>query len=505
MSDSKPAPDSQTKFDQLQKKLVPLWKSIERFNQDPQPIVVVPSMSIDAIDSGAVIQAYEERFLFLLLLLRQPRARLIYVTSRTIQPSIIDYYLDLLPGVIPSHARQRLFLPSPMDGSVRPLSEKLLERPRLIERIRSLIMDPDRAHLVPFNTTNREQELALQLGIPMYGADPKFFPLGTKSGCRTIFMEENVPHPLGIENLGSKEELIEAIAQMRARKPSIKQVLVKLNEGVSGEGNAVIDLTGLPVGGDADPGREKAMLEERLHAMQFELKGATYDSYMQKLQERKGVVEERIVGNDIRSPSVQLRVTPLGAVELLSTHDQLLGGPSGQSYLGCVFPADPGYAALITQEAAKVGKRLAKEGVIGRFALDFVVVRSNGKWDPYAIEINLRKGGTTHPFLTLQFLTDGAYNPNTGIFTAPNGQQKFFVASDHVESPRYRTLTPDDLFDIVVRHGLHFGQTRQTGVVFHMMSALGELGRMGLTAVGNSHEEAKATYTRALAVLDQEA
>jgi len=37
-----------------------------------------------------------------------------------------------------------------------------------------------------------------------------------------------------------------------------------------------------------------------------------------------------------------------------------------------------------------------------------------------------------------------------------------------------------------------------------MMSALGELGRTGLTAVGNSHEEAKATYERAVAVLDQE-
>jgi hypothetical protein len=335
----------------------------------------------------------------------------------------------------------------------------------------------------------------------MYGADPKLFPLGTKSGCRKIFMEENVPHPLGVENLGSKEELIEAIVQMRATKPSIKQVLAKLNEGVSGEGNAVIDLTGLPVPGDP---KEKAMIEERLRAMQFELPRVTYDSYMQKLQERKGVVEERILGEEIRSPSVQLRVTPLGAVELLSTHDQLLGGPSGQSYLGCVFPADSGYATLITREAAKVGKRLAKEGVIGRFALDFVVVRSNGKWEPYAIEINLRKGGTTHPFLTLQFLTDGCYNPETAIFTAPNGQQKFFVASDHVESPSYRTLTPDDLFDIVVRHDLHFGQTRQTGVVFHMMSALGELGRTGLTAVGNSHEDAKATYERAVAVLDQE-
>src|SRR5215813_4853258 len=118
MSERKVDSGPNAQFDQLQKKLVPLWKSIERFNQDPQTIVVVPSMSIDAITSGAVMQAYEERFLFLLLLLRQPRARLIYVTSQTILPSIIDYYLALLPGVIPSHARQRLFLISPLDLSM---------------------------------------------------------------------------------------------------------------------------------------------------------------------------------------------------------------------------------------------------------------------------------------------------------------------------------------------------------------------------------------------------
>src|SRR5881296_4792281 len=266
--------DSQAEFDQLQKKLVPLWKSIEHFNQDPQTIVVVPSMSIDAIGSGALMQAYEERFLFLLLLLRQPRARLIYVTSQTILPSIIDYYLDLLPGVIPSHARPRLFLLSPLDGSVRPLSEKLLERPRLIERIRSLISDPDRAHLVPFNTTTREKDLALRLGIPMYGADPKFFSLGTKSGCRKIFQEEEVSHPLGYENLASADDVIEAITQMRTRKPSIKQVLIKLNEGVSGEGNALVDLSGLPPSEDSDA---RAALQDRLRAMRFELKGITYD------------------------------------------------------------------------------------------------------------------------------------------------------------------------------------------------------------------------------------
>src|SRR5438876_3267909 len=120
-------------------------------------------------------------------------------------------------------------------------------------------------------------------------------------------MDENVPYPLGREDIGSKEDLVEAIAQMRATKPSIRQVMVKLNEGVSGEGNAVIDLTGLPAPGNS---KEVAMLEERLRAMQFELEGVTYDTYMKMLQERKGVVEERIMGEEFRSPSVQLRVTP---------------------------------------------------------------------------------------------------------------------------------------------------------------------------------------------------
>src|SRR6478672_12311135 len=137
-------------FDELQARLVPLWKSIERMNQDEQTIVVVPSLTLDIGDrAGVTIQAYEERFLFLLLLLRQPRARLIYVTSLSILPSTVDYYLGLLPGVIVSHARSRLFLVSPQDRSPRPLTVKLLERPQLIERIRSIIVDCDRAHLVP--------------------------------------------------------------------------------------------------------------------------------------------------------------------------------------------------------------------------------------------------------------------------------------------------------------------------------------------------------------------
>src|SRR5262249_45950230 len=161
----------------------------------------------------------------------------------------------------------------------------------------------------------------------------------------------------------------------------------KLNEGVSGEGNALVDLRDLPAPGSSG---ERAALKQRLREMSFEVEDLEFDAYLEKLQTTGGVLEERISGSAFRSPSVQLRVTPAGEVQLLSTHDQLLGGPSGQSYLGCVFPADPAYAVAITEEARKVGERLAREGVLGRFALDFVVVRDGDEeWSPYAIEINL--------------------------------------------------------------------------------------------------------------------
>ena len=85
------------------------------------------------------------------------------------------------------------------------------------------------------------------------------------------------------------------------------------------------------------------------------------------------------------------------------------------------------------------------------------------------------------------------------------GREKHLVATDHLESDSLRALAVDDLFDIVARHGLHFDQARQVGVVFHMISCLTENGRVGLTAVGDTPEHAQELYERAERILLDEA
>ena len=108
-----------------------LWQSVDIFDQDDYDILVVPSYSIDQ-EIGQKVAGflhYEERLLFSLIRLRNPKTRVIYVTALPLCPIVIDYYLQLLPGIPFSHARERLMLISTYDGSLKPLTQKILERP----------------------------------------------------------------------------------------------------------------------------------------------------------------------------------------------------------------------------------------------------------------------------------------------------------------------------------------------------------------------------------------
>jgi PGM1 C-terminal domain len=503
-------PETIQRFKALQASLSDRWQLMETDEQGDTDILVVPSFSVDQQELQKVdgFLHYEERLLFSLIRLRNPRTRLIYVTSEPLPPIVIDYYLQLLPGIPFSHARDRLLLVPIYDRSLKPLSQKILERPRLMERIRNALR-PDRSYMVCYNSTHLERSLSVGLGIPLLAADPELLYWGTKSGSRQIFAECGLPHPDGSDLVKTVEDLVKESALLWERQPHLQRMVVKLNEGFSGEGNGVLDLKPLYSKLRPQPSLSERMdlLGAHLPALAFESATESWAHYGDRIPILGAIVESYIEGKPKHSPSFQGRVTPNGEVEALSTHDQILGGPNGQVYLGCRFPADDLYRLQLQELGLKVGRNLAEKGVFERFGVDFVVVpksEDGADWDIQAIEINLRKGGTTHPFMTLKLLTNGDYDTHTGLFTGQKGTPKYYVASDNLQKPNYRGLLPNDLMDIIAHHHLHFDSGSETGSVFHLMGCLSEFGKVGLTSIGNSPAEADAIYRQAAQVLDAE-
>lgn len=491
-----------TRFQQLQKRFAGHYQEIFYNDLAEKTVVIVPSLTLDRkmLESVTGHMHYEERLLCLLMLLRMPRTTVIYVSSQPIDASIIDYYLHLLPGITGYHARQRLHLFSCYDGSSASLTQKILDRPRVVNRIRALIVKPELAHMVCFNVTELEAKLSEQLDIPVYGCDPALSYLGSKSGSRDIFRQLNVPMPEGFENLEDEEGIVQALVRLKQQNPLLKRAVVKINEGFSGDGNAIFHYDGLDAG---SLNLQEEIMEHLPERLSIVANGMGYTNYMNGFKNLGGIVEEFMEGAIKQSPSVQCRINPLGVCDIISTHDQVLGGESGQVFLGATFPARKEYSRELAIPAMSIAGAMQQLGVLGRFGIDFLSVYRNGAWFHYAIEINLRKGGTTHPFLMLQFLTNGEYDMQSGEYRMPNGQSRYYFASDNVENARYKGLTPHDLIDIAMCHKLLYDGAKQCGVMFHMIGALSEFGKLGMVCIGCSHEEARAYFEKTINVLNQ--
>lgn len=485
-------------FRALKPRLTEVWEALTTADDSHCTSVVVPSLTLDQgeLSKLAGVAYYEERLLFLLIRLRNPRAHVVYVTSQPVHPMILDYYLNLLAGVPAAHARARLTMLCCHDGSPRPLTQKIIERPRLVQRIREAIPDPHRAYLTVFNSTPLERKLAVLLGVPLNGLDPDLQYYGTKSGSRRVFEQAGVPYPAGFEDLHTEDDVLKALTELRQQRPAVRRAIVKLNESFSGEGNAVFTYPPEPGGDMAGALASVALPTEDVGRSHF------FDEY----RRMGGVVEEYVEAAEKHSPSVQLRTSPNGGVHAISTHDQILGGPQGQTYLGCRFPARADYRQPMAGLADRIGAVLAEKGVVSRFGVDFLASRQQpgDPWTLQALEINLRLLGTTHPFLALSFLTGGNLDPATGGFLSIGGRPKFYRATDNLRSERYRSLVPEDVIDIVTDHRLHYNHRTESGVLFHLIGAVSEFGKLGVTAIANTPEEADALYEHTLEVLDRE-
>lgn len=489
-------------FKELQKQFSWQYESAFPNRLAAKSVVIVPSLTLDTEMLSKVdgVIHYEERLLCLLLLLRMPNTHVVYVTSMPVHNIIMDYYLHLLPGITNYHARQRLTTLSCFDSSNKSLTQKVLDRPRLIERIRKSIPPGHVAHLACFNVTEAERTLAVKLKMPIFGCDPDLSYLGTKAFSRKIFKECNVQTPEGFEDCKSEDDIINSLFKLKTIFPELNKAVVKLNDGFSGEGNAIFSFAGAPVNEYLQLWIRE-VLPQRLQIVAHDL---VYGTYLEKFCGMGGVVEVFIDGEQKTFPSVQCRITPPGGTEIVSTHEQVIGGPIGQVFLGAHFPANIEYSITLGSIAKCITEKLKSYGVLGRFSIDFISTKENNEWKHYAIEINLRKGGTTHPYLMLQYLTDGEYDAATGVYLTATGQTRYYFCSDNLKSDDYKGLTPHDLIEIATANEILYNGSTQQGVMFHMIGALSQYGKLGILCIGANTEITTELYNRTIEVLNRE-
>jgi len=159
-------------FRDLQRQLQPAWGQEHGTCGLDVDLLMVPSLSVDPAELDLITGSvhYEERQLFSLIRLRDPGVRMVYVTSKLLPDLVVDAVLELLPGVPTAHARRRLQLFDTDDGSSRPLTAKLLERPALLIRIAEQLR-PGKSFIACYVVTELEKELSERSGGGALGTE----------------------------------------------------------------------------------------------------------------------------------------------------------------------------------------------------------------------------------------------------------------------------------------------------------------------------------------------
>jgi len=466
-------------FDTRQRGLLDAWRANAWGSEEDHVVVLLPSFSLGPTILShyrARLGPLEHRYLVAALMLRSiPGADLFLVTCAEPGDEVIDYYARLAFPDNPQRLKQRLHVLVVPDSSARGISAKLLDRPDLIEHLRARIGGRP-ALLEAWNVTDDEVAVGLALGVPVNGTSPALWPLGFKSAGRRLFREAGVPTPAGCEEVHDAEEVAAAIATIRRSRPRLSEVVVKQDNSGAGDGNWVVPTN--------SSGRRIP-----LQSLSRECLRDAPEWFAQDLVSG-GIVEEMVRGREVTSPSAQIDIGADGSVRVLATHEQVLGGDNGQVFVGCRFPADPAYAGVLASHARSVGELLAGHGVLGRVAVDFVCVLRRGSWAVFALEINLRRGGTTHPYTVLRHLVPGSYDEKAGRWVAEDGTTRCYRADDSLQHADWLGMSRSTAIQAVEDAGLGFDNATGTGVVLHMLSGLAVDGRMGLTAIGRTPDEA---------------
>lgn len=427
-----------------------------------------------------------ERVLCYLDDLRDPRARIVAITSAPVAPDTIEYHLrDIFrfDDRTAEDARERLTLLAPRAHGARPLDELVRQDDQIMEILRRTVHADPSATIVNFAASPPTDELAREIGsVPEEGDHLFTDRWGGKAGGKEILLRAQVAVPEGsAELVRSEAAVVSAIGRLASGSHRPRRALVKLsaNTWTASIGNVIIDCDELRRTGDLIASAEAIRMPA--------------DDFRRELTDG-GAIVEKFIDDVAASPSALGRIEDDGTVSAIVCHEQVL--VNGQ-YWGCRSARDEGWRATMIHALQRTGAVLSGLGHHGSFGVDFVTAPGRGL---LAVEVNLRKVGPSHVVRYAEALT-GAKVGEDGLLHRPDGQAVHYTHRRLLEPDVLGKLHPRSAVERLRQEGLLYHPGTGKGVALHVLGALNTCGLVELTALAPSIEIAEAYREAAEAVL----
>ncbi|KVF36238.1 hypothetical protein WJ21_16615 [Burkholderia vietnamiensis] len=442
-------------------------------------IVFIPSISFDGLTDKYLIglNCFEERNLYYLACLSNPKTRFIAVLSSTVEDSFIDYCVDHVARarlIDSASLRERFEIVRIPTVSDENLSHALFRQPVVLESLQQRIRRTANPIIDFWLVSPEEIRLATALNCPYYGLPESALQFDNKSNARGLFKEIGLRIPEGEEHIDSPIEAWLALKRL-VERTSASEYLIKLNCEEAGKGIAIVDRESILQPFEKFAGLIKAPT------------GIPVDEFVEALCRQGATVEAFIAASIKACPSVKMEVLADGSVRNLATHDQVL---NGLAYSGARFPAAESYRSELIRIGYQVAEAAGQRGARGIVSVDFLATKNSPSepWTLWGMEINARKGATTHPYYWTRWLTGSDYSVDTGTLTCDAGET-VYCASEFFSDPHLHLVPPSLLLSDLRESGLDYNHQERSGVFVHMLSSVRRFSKVGATVIArNSYE-----------------
>jgi len=448
-------------------------------------IVLIPNISAGAYLHSFYdgLQFFEERYLYFLVYLRQPKTRVVLILSEGLDPAYLDYvfgHVTSLLGVPRAALEERItYIWVPTLGEPS-LTHSLVKQPDILNTIKEAIPQDVPTYIEFFRTTKEAVKVADALDLPWYGIPEDLLYINEKIGSKEIFAAADVPCARGYSAF-SEEEIVERLHTLM-KETKAEKFFIKANDAGGGVGIASIERK------DISSDVTNTIAHVRLAGDE------DVSQFFSSMRQEGCIVEEVLSADVVNSPSVQFEIFPDGTIKNNATHEQVI--TEGIFYAGVSFPAKAAYRQQVIDMGTRIAEEIADRGGLGIGAIDLLAIKDNADehWQISAIEINARKGGTTHTYMWAMFLTGSVYNEVTGLLKNDQGAVYYRGTEEFLKREELKHISVESFLEAFRKSGLDFDHSKKTGAFIHMATCLPHFGKFGVTVIGRTPEEVEEKW-----------